>query len=139
MATPFGVISGTTRMYAVLAESEGRFSTTSLSPILTAMISMAILVAGGASPVILVLGLTVGAGAELAFNAAALRGTRYRIMPRPGRISSFEAALVAVAWPLSLGAFLQGLTVTVDQSMASLAGPGGVSELGYGLRQPRVE
>src|SRR6185436_17431290 len=113
LATPYGVLAGTTRIYAVLAESEGRFARTSLSPLLTAILSIVILVAGGARPGILVVGLTVGAAAELIFNASALRATRYRAIPRVGRFSAFESALVAVVWPLSLGAFLQGLTVTV--------------------------
>lgn len=134
LSTPYGVLAGTTRIYAVLAESEGRFARTSLSPLLTALLSIAILIAGGPRPGILVAGLTVGAAAELWFNASALRTTRYRALPKPGRFSTFETALLAVAWPLSLGAFLQGLTVTVDQSMASLAGPGSVSELSYGIR-----
>jgi len=134
LATPYGVMAGTSRIYAVLAESEGRFARTSSSPLLTALLSVAILVVGGARPGILVAGLTAGAAAELLFNASALRSTRYRAVPSPGRFSAFESALVAVAWPLSLGAFLQGLTVTVDQSMASLAGAGAVSELSYGIR-----
>lgn len=133
-ATPFGVIAGTTRLYAVLAESEGRFARTSFSPMLTATFSIALLILGGPSPIILVAGLTAGATAELLFNAAALSNTRYRALPRPGAFTPFEAALVAVAWPVSIGSFLQGLTVIADQSMASLAGPGGVSELTYGNR-----
>ena len=76
MATPYGVLAGLTRVFAVLAESEGRFARTSLSPLLTAMLSMAILVVGGARPGILVAGLTAGTAAELIFNASALRGTR---------------------------------------------------------------
>jgi putative peptidoglycan lipid II flippase len=134
MATPYGVLAGMTRVYAVLAESESRFARTSLSPLLTATLSMVILVLGGARPGILVAGLTAGTAAELIFNATALRGTRYRAIPRAGRFSAFESSLVAIVWPLSLGAFLQGLTVTVDQSMATLAGPGAVSELSYGIR-----
>ena len=133
-ATPYGVLAGATRMYAVLAESEGKFTTTSFSPMLTAVLSMLILVIGGASPFVLAAGLTIGAVAELVYNAAALRGTRYRPMPRPGRYTAFEAGLVAVAWPLSLGSFLHGLTTIVDQSMASLGGEGAVSELMYGNR-----
>jgi len=134
LSTPFGVISGTTRIYAVLAESEGRFAATSISPLLTAIVSVLLLVVCGASPEVLVAGLTLGGCAELALNVAAVKRTRYGVIPRPGRLGGFERTLVAVAWPLSLGAFLQGLTVTVDQSMASLAGPGAVSELSYGLR-----
>jgi putative peptidoglycan lipid II flippase len=135
MATPFGVIAGTTRLYAVLAESEGRFARTSFSPLLTAVLSVAvILLAGHEAPWVLVAGLTLGATVELAFNASALQCTRYRCLPKVGRFTAFETTLMAVAWPVSLGAFLYGLTTVVDQSMASLAGPGAVSELTYGNR-----
>ena len=133
-ATPFGVIAGTTRIFAVLAEAEGKFSRTAFSPMLTALLSMALLAIRGACPFVLVTGLTLGATAELIFNASALRGTRYRALPRPGRFTPFEATLVAVTWPVSIGSFLHGLTVIVDQSMASLVGPGAVSELTYGNR-----
>ncbi len=133
-ATPFGVIAGATRIYAVLAESDGRFVRSALSPLLTTLVSVLLLLALAPSPFILVAGLTIGAATELAFNAASLSRTRYRPWPRPGALTSFETGLVAVAWPVSLGSFLHGLTVVVDQSFASLAGPGAVSELTYGIR-----
>jgi putative peptidoglycan lipid II flippase len=133
-ATPYGVMAGATRLFAVLAESEGRFARTSFSPLWTAVLSVVVLSLGGASPMTLVVGLSLGTAVELVFNAMTLRGTRYRALPAAGRFSDFERTLFAAAWPVSLGALLHGLTTIVDQSMASLAGPGAVSELTYGNR-----
>ncbi len=134
-ATPFGVLASASRLYAVLAEAEGRLRRSSFSPLLTALASIGLLVSfGGDSPGLLIVGLTIGAAAELIYNAAGLRGTRYDAVPIPGAWTDFERALLSVVWPISLGTLIQGTTVMIDQSFASLAGGGAISELAYGGR-----
>jgi putative peptidoglycan lipid II flippase len=133
---PYATLSGTARVWSVLLNSEGRFAVTAASPgiISLASIAMLLLLDGGQSPWPLVAGVTVGAGIDCAVIGTLLNGTRYAALPRPTRLTSFETGLFRLAWPLSLGAILQSGTVVVDQSIASLAGPGTISELNYGNR-----
>jgi putative peptidoglycan lipid II flippase len=133
---PYCVLSGVAQVWAILANSEGRFAVTAATPGIVSTASILVLIATGptASPWPLVIGLTFGAACDLAVTGKALFGTRYSLVPKGGRWSSFEAGLIRNIWPLSLGAILHAGTFVVDQAMASLVGPGTISELNYGNR-----
>jgi putative peptidoglycan lipid II flippase len=133
---PYSVIAGTTQVWALLANAEGRFAITAASPGIVSIVSIAVLATAGAgvSPWPLVIGLTLGSLGDLALTARTLRGTRYSIRPIPSPLTPFERGCWTEVWPLSLGALLHTGTLIVDQAMASLVGPGTISELNYGNR-----
>jgi putative peptidoglycan lipid II flippase len=133
---PYSVIAGTTQVWAILANSEGRFAITAASPGIVSIVSIAVLVGAGGilSPWPLVIGLTLGSLGDLALTAWTLRGTRYSIRPMPSRLTAFERGCWPEVWPMSLGALLHTGTLMIGQAMASLVGPGTISELNYGNR-----
>lgn len=133
---PYSVVAGTTQVWAILANSEGKFAVTAASPGIVSIVSIGVLIAatGSLSPWPLVIGLTLGSLGDLALIAWTLRGTRYSIRPLPSRLTAFEHRCWPEVWPLSLGALLHTGTLMVDQAMASLVGPGTISELNYGNR-----
>lgn len=133
---PYTVLCGTSQVWGTLINSEGRFALTAASPgILSGVSVVVLLAAGGATSAWpLLWGLTLGAAIEFTLTARLLQRTRYRARPLASRVTSFERELFQNVWPLSMGALLHTGTLIVDQSMASLLGPGTISELNYGNR-----
>jgi putative peptidoglycan lipid II flippase len=130
---PIGAVA---TCYRAILNTEERFAVPSLLWGITPVISIALLIAFGRTWGVytLALGTLIGAVTEAAFLAVAMKRRGYSIVPRWfGREPAVEQ--VAKQYGPIVGSVLMlGGAPLIDQSVASMLGPGSVAALNYGTR-----
>ncbi|MBX3443058.1 MAG: polysaccharide biosynthesis C-terminal domain-containing protein [Planctomyces sp.] len=136
MSSPYTVIAGVAHLWGLLSNTEGRFGLVAAGPAVLSLTAIgALLVDQG--PLIarpLVVGVMLGSLLELVINLVQLSRTRYRALPRWARPGALEWQLAGRLWPAFLATLMYAGIQLVDRAMASLLGPGVVSEMNYGNR-----
>jgi putative peptidoglycan lipid II flippase len=133
---PAIVLSGVAALWGAALNSVGRFALAAVAPALAPAAAVAFLLAraqawGGYA---LALGVAVGALGEAAVLWVALRRRGIATLPRWRGLDERTRLVLRQYVPTTLGAFLMGTTVIVDQTMATTLGSGSVSTLNYGQR-----
>ena len=129
------VFSGTLTIWRAGLNAGERFAYAALTPTITPILSIFLLLAMPSWGIYAVaVGLVGGSILELTALGIALKRQGVSLMPK---FNSFDANLRQVAAqyvPMVAGAFLMSSTTLVDQSMAAMLSPGSVAALNYGNR-----
>ncbi len=132
---PVVPLNGIVVLWSAVLNAGERFAIAALSPVLTPLITIILLIASKNWGIFaLAGGVVCGIGLEMVLLGAALKQQRISVRPR---WYGFNAHLQQVAnqyVPMVAGAFLMSSTSLVDQSMAAMLSPGSVAALNYGTR-----
>lgn len=132
---PFVLLSGIIAIWSAVLNAGERFVLASLSPILTPLITIGVLLAfSSLGSFALAAGLFGGAVLEILLLGVALHQQRISVLPK---WYGFDPHLRQVAGqfiPMLAGSFMMCSAGLVDQSMAAMLSPGSVAALNYGNR-----
>lgn len=127
-------VYGFAALWTAIANSRGLLAIPAAAPVLTPLVSIAMLLWLGESgdAWALVLGLMLGGALELSLLGWLLHRHRLLIRPVIGwrRIGNFERSLAT----LFASSAILGLIPLISQSMAAIAEPGGITRFTFGAR-----
>ncbi|TCS73722.1 murein biosynthesis integral membrane protein MurJ [Effusibacillus lacus] len=131
---PTIAITGVTTIWAAVLNASERFVLSSLVPILTPLVTVAIIIFFGSEWGIytLALGTIVGSLFEVMFLGFGLKQQRLSLRPKWYGTNTATKQVITQYLPMIAGAFLMGSTGIIDQSMATMLNSGSVSVLNYG-------
>ena len=134
--SPLIILCGVNTLWGAVLNADRQFGLVAAVPVMTPVVVMLLLLAGGTRWGIssLAFGTTCGMLLELSLLGMAL--TRKGISPWPrwhGLDSNMRQVIKQFA-PMISGALLMSGTGFIDQSMAAMLGSGSVSALGYGSK-----
>ncbi len=133
---PVIVLRGIISLHASVLNSQEQFTASGLTPVLTPLACIIVLLMLGNRLGICALawGMTIGALAETIVLAWVLRSTGYRLCPRLAAPSPELVQVFRQYLPLAVAAALMSSTTIVDNAMASRLGSGSVATLSYGRK-----
>jgi putative peptidoglycan lipid II flippase len=135
-------IFGQLSLWGAVLNAGEKFALVALSPILTPLITIAVVTALGREAVsvhALAWATVAGCAAELVAVGAALH--RRGLLPAPrwrGERDAGAGQVLGQYIPLVLSAIIMGSSPVIDQSMASWLGSGNVAALNYGTKIPGI-
>lgn len=137
---PTLVLTGLTTTWSAVLNASDRFALVASAPVLTSLLTIALVALYGAGWGINALIVATVAGALLEAVALGWALTRRGISlaPRWGGMTEDVRQVVGQYTPMLAGAFLMGSTAVVSQSMAAMLAPGSVSALAYGGKLPAL-
>jgi putative peptidoglycan lipid II flippase len=132
--------SAATSTWRAVLHSEQRFWLAAAAPAITPLVSMALLLLVGSSwgAYILAAGTLGGTLLEMAILGVAVRSIGFPVLPRWNGLDSDLGDVIRHWVPFVAGTVLLSGAVFVDQGLAILLGPGGVSVLNYGTKLTTV-
>lgn len=133
---PLLILNGIFITWSAALNADGRLALVSITPALTPIIGIAmILTLGGRLGIYsYALAMIVGIITEGIVLGIALRRRGIQILPRWLGISPAFRQVTGQYWPMIAGALIMSGTLLVDQAMAARLGSGSVSVLGYGRK-----
>ena len=134
--TPVIPLSGISMTWRAVLNSQEKFAAAAGVPIMTPLISIALLVAAGHTLGVfsLAFGATLGTLTELGFLAAALRLHGIRMAPVRPRWSQPLRQVLTQYTPMAIGSIMLSGSTLIDQTMAAMLAAGSVSALNFGTR-----
>ena len=131
---PVLFISGLAIIWASILNAEECFALAAIAPIMTPVVAVAAILLLGATWGIyaLAVGTVGGFLLEALLLARGLVRQGLSLMPRWHGLNPAVKQVAKQYAPMAAGALLMSSTEVVDQSMAAMLGPGGVSALSYG-------
>jgi putative peptidoglycan lipid II flippase len=126
-------LSGLNTLWRATLNADERFVFTAISPIMTPVLILAVLLVAGVLWGIyaLAIGTVLGVAGELAVSGYGLWRRGRRLIPRWYGFDRSLRKVLAQYAPMVVGAVLMGSTVLVDQAMAAMLGSGSVAALNY--------
>ena len=133
MLLPFVVFNGIATCSSAVLNAGERFALPALTPILTPLLTIVLVELGAArwGPFCLAWGLVAGSILEAAVLVASLPRQGLHFSVKWNGMSPALRGVLGQYVPMLAGAFLNGGTVVVDQSMAAMLPPGSVAALSY--------
>lgn len=134
--TPVIPLGGISMTWRAVLNSKEKFAAAAGVPIMTPLISIALLVTAGHTLGVysLAFGTTLGTLTEVAFLAAALRMHGIRMVPiRPCWSQPLRQVLTQYT-PMAIGSIMLSGSNMIDQTMAAMLAAGSVSALNFGTR-----
>ncbi len=131
---PTLVITGLIKAWGSVLNVAGHFVSTSISPLILQLVTIAVLILLGKMWGIhaLAIGFVAGVALEAAFIIGMLKSRGYGVMPKWRGFDAATKSVIRQYMLMIVGAFLMGSSLFVDQAMAASIGPGSVSTLSYG-------
>lgn len=138
--TPVIPLSGIGMTWRALLNSKENFAAAAGVPIVTPLVSIALLVIAGRALGVfsLALGATFGSMMEIAFLATALRLHGIRMVPMRPSWSQPVRQVLTQYTPMAIGSIMLSGSNLIDQTMAAMLASGSVSALNFGTRVPGV-
>ena len=123
--TPVIPLSGISMTWRAVLNSKEKFAAAAGVPIVTPLISIALLVAAGHTLGVfsLAFGATLGTLTEVAFLAAALRMHGIRMAPVRPRWSQPMRQVLTQYTPMAVGSIMLSGSNMIDQTMAAMRSP----------------
>lgn len=134
--TPIIPIAGISMTWRAVLNSKEKFAGAASVPLMTPLISIALLIAAGRSWGVfcLAFGATLGTTAEVVFLAVALHLHGIRLSPVRPRWSQPARQVLTQYTPMALGSVMLSGSNLIDQTMAAMLAAGSVSALNFGTR-----
>jgi putative peptidoglycan lipid II flippase len=133
--SPFVLLSGIIAIWSAVLNAGERFILASLSPILTPLISIGVLLAfSSLGSFALAAGLVGGAVLEIFLLGVALHQQHISLRPKWYGFDPHLRQVTGQFIPMLAGSFMMCSAGLVDQSMAAMLSPGSVAALNYGNR-----
>jgi putative peptidoglycan lipid II flippase len=135
---PFVVLDGAAGMYAATLNARGRFVTAALCAAIPPVVTLGAVASwsGRFGVYTLVGGAVAGAALEVAALAVLVRRAGMRVLPSVARPGPEGVSVLKALAILAGGGVLMSANTVVDQTMATMAGAGSVSSLGFGAKIP---
>jgi putative peptidoglycan lipid II flippase len=134
--TPVIPLSAVSVTWRAVLNSKEKFAAAALVPVMTPLVSIALLLAAGRTlgAYALALGATIGTLSEVGFLAMALHIHRIRLWPARPRWSQPARQVLSQYVPMTMGSIMLSGSNLVDQTMAAMLVAGSVSALNFGTR-----
>ncbi|MDZ8184592.1 MAG: lipid II flippase MurJ [Nostoc sp. ChiSLP02] len=134
--SPIVMLTGVVTIWSAVLNAGERFALTALSPIITPIITIVLLLFGAKFWGVFALGVGLVGGAflEITLLGIALRRQKVSLLPRWYGFDDNLRQVASQYAPMIAGGFLMCSTGIVDQAMAATLLPGSVAALNYGNR-----
>lgn len=129
-------LAGISMTWRAMLNSRERFAWVACAPIMTPLMSIALLLSAGRTlgAFALSFGATFGTTAEVLFLAVAMRLYRIRLKPARPRWSRAARQVFTQYTPMAMGSIMLSGSNLIDQTMAAMLAAGSVAALNYGTR-----
>ena len=133
---PLVMISGIATIWAAVLNAHHRFAFAALIPIVTPMLTIALLLVAASQWGVYTMaaGATLGALCEASLLSVALKRQGLPVLPRTAALDADVRSVFRQYVPMSVGALLMGSTLLIDQALAATLRSGSVATLNYGQR-----
>ncbi len=134
--TPVIPLAGISIIWRSVLNSKEKFAAAACVPVVTPLLSIAILILAGHAlgAFSLALGATIGSLTEVILLSAALRVHGIRIRPVAPKWTQPARLVVTQYIPMAVGSVMLSGSNVIDQTMAAMLPAGSVSALNYGTR-----